>query len=229
MRHGYTNDTRGDGRSVVKRYRGPDAAARRARECLALTTLAGRLPVPALVAHDLIDADAAGADGLWTEFVPGVQGQELIEARGAAPVLWACGEVLRAIHRLDARVALPGVPAPAGAVLVHGDYGPNNVLLDPDTLAVTAVVDWEWAHPGRPIEDLAWCEWIVRMHHAEHADRPDVLDALFDAYGDRPAWAERHGAMVDRCRELLRLGERWDAEAARLWQERLAVTAAWTP
>jgi aminoglycoside phosphotransferase (APT) family kinase protein len=34
------------------------------------------------------------------------------------------------------------------------------------------VVDWEFAHLGDPVEDLAWCEWIVRMHHPEHVDAP---------------------------------------------------------
>ena len=72
------------------------------------------------------------------------------------------------------------------AVLVHGDYGPNNVLLDPVGHQVTAIVDWEWAHAGDPVEDLAWCEWIVRMHHPEHIA---AIDALFDAYGFRPAWS----------------------------------------
>ncbi|MFF7994553.1 hypothetical protein ACFZDG_32825 [Kitasatospora xanthocidica] len=39
MRHGYTNSTTGDGRVVVKRYRGPDAEARAARERRMLTGL----------------------------------------------------------------------------------------------------------------------------------------------------------------------------------------------
>jgi aminoglycoside phosphotransferase (APT) family kinase protein len=65
------------------------------------------------------------------------------------------------------------------AVLVHGDYGPQNCLLGPAAAhEVIAVVDWEWAHAGDPVEDLAWCEWIVRMHHptcasALNANTPD--------------------------------------------------------
>jgi aminoglycoside phosphotransferase (APT) family kinase protein len=35
------------------------------------------------------------------------------------------------------------VESGGGQTLVHGDYGPNNVLVDPQTLAVVAVVDWE--------------------------------------------------------------------------------------
>ena len=33
---------------------------------------------------------------------------------------------------------------------VHGDFGPQNLLIDPDSLAVTAIVDWELAGPGDP-------------------------------------------------------------------------------
>ncbi|GGH24371.1 hypothetical protein GCM10007036_30750 [Alsobacter metallidurans] len=47
------------------------------------------------------------------------------------------------------------VPEPAGRpVLVHGDAGPGNFLFDKGRL--TALLDWELAHPGDPMEDLAW-------------------------------------------------------------------------
>ncbi|MFD8379628.1 hypothetical protein ACFV2X_13985 [Streptomyces sp. NPDC059679] len=53
----------------------------------------------------------------------------------AVEVLEACGELLRRVHEVGAR--------DEGKVLVHGDYGPNNVLLDPVTFQVTAAVDWD--------------------------------------------------------------------------------------
>ena len=40
------------------------------------------------------------------------------------------------------------------ASLVHGDLNPKNVLVDPATLEVTAVLDWEYAHAGHPWTDL---------------------------------------------------------------------------
>ena len=46
LRHGYTNATVGDGATVVKRYAGPRAVLRAEREYAALTTFAGRVPVP---------------------------------------------------------------------------------------------------------------------------------------------------------------------------------------
>jgi aminoglycoside phosphotransferase (APT) family kinase protein len=64
---------------------------------------------------------------------------------------------------------------------VHGDFGPNNILLNPATLTVTAILDWEWAHPGEALEDLAWGEWIVRSYHGEHVS---ALEKFFTAYGN---------------------------------------------
>ncbi|WP_406857615.1 phosphotransferase family protein [Alsobacter sp. KACC 23698] len=47
------------------------------------------------------------------------------------------------------------VPEPEGRpVLVHGDAGPGNFLFENGHF--TALLDWELAHPGDPMEDLAW-------------------------------------------------------------------------
>ncbi|GAA5023046.1 phosphotransferase family protein [Actinopolymorpha pittospori] len=225
LRHGYTNDTRGDGSVVVKRYEGPDQVVRHRTEQAMLTHLSHHLPVPRLVRT----TDAA----LHMEHVAGVHGQELIDAGQATRVLRSCGEMLRRIQSVavptpfpEGSVLLEG-SVPADAVLVHGDYGPNNMLFDPDTFDVTAVLDWEWAHAGDIVEDLAWCEWIVRTHHS-----PDVaaLDELFAAYGHRPSWTERQDAMLAKCRAMLALVERGDQARAgvRRWQQRIAVTLSWT-
>ncbi|MBP2369000.1 phosphotransferase family protein [Pseudonocardia parietis] len=40
--------------------------------------------------------------------------------------------------------------------LVHGDYHLNNVLLDPVTPRVAAIVDWEMCTIGDPLLDLGW-------------------------------------------------------------------------
>ena len=45
-------------------------------------------------------------------------------------------------------------PPSERAVLVHGDLGPGNVLHDGQR--VTGLCDWELAHVGDPMEDLAW-------------------------------------------------------------------------
>jgi Ser/Thr protein kinase RdoA (MazF antagonist) len=38
--------------------------------------------------------------------------------------------------------------------LVHGDLNPKNLLVDPASLEVTGVLDWEFAHAGVPGTDL---------------------------------------------------------------------------
>jgi aminoglycoside phosphotransferase (APT) family kinase protein len=47
-------------------------------------------------------------------------------------------------------------PPPPGAPLsfVHGDYRLGNVLCD--EAGVVAILDWELAHAGDPVEDLGW-------------------------------------------------------------------------
>ncbi|GID93686.1 hypothetical protein Adi01nite_30980 [Amorphoplanes digitatis] len=217
--YGYSHDTRGDGVTVTKRYRGLFAHSRRSAERLVLTRLAGGdVPVPGLI------AEPAGA--LCMRHVPGTHGQELIRAGHAAAVLRSCGQTLRRIQAVDASAVFDGVP-PGAAVVVHGDYGPNNMLFDPVSFGAAAVLDWEWAHPGEPVEDLAWCEWIIRMHH------PDVvgeLGSLFIGYGDRPSWRRRRAAMLAKCETML-APPRPDGDTspgARRWRRNLEITGAWT-
>ncbi|MCW8383248.1 phosphotransferase family protein [Streptomyces justiciae] len=217
LRHGYTNRTATDGAVVVKSYEGPGAELRLRDEHLLLERLQGRLPVPPVRAVD--------ARTLTLGFVAGVPGQELLEDRPAA-VLTSCGEVLHRIHATPPDVLADG-DGTADGVLVHGDFGPQNLLLDPGTFAVTAVVDWEFAHLGDPVEDLAWCEWIVRMHHPRC--RPE-LPRFFRAYGGEvPPWPVRKSAMLARCEELRRFCDRWEPHGpgVRQWRERIEVTAGW--
>ena len=143
--------------------------------------------------------------------LPGVHGQDLIAAGHAEPVLRSCGETLRRIQAVDR----------GRDVLVHGDYGPNNLLFDPEMFAVTAILDWEWATRGDPVADLAWCEWIVRTHHQGEVR---ALGALFDGYGHRPTQAQRRDAAATRCRELRDIFP----SHRDVWQRRLEDTLAWT-
>jgi len=58
------------------------------------------------------------------------------------------------LDRLHERLAAK-LPAHQGAGIVHGDYRLDNAVIDPETGAVRAVLDWEMATLGDPLTDLA--------------------------------------------------------------------------
>lgn len=57
------------------------------------------------------------------------------------------------------------------AVLIHNDYKFDNVLLNPDTLEISGVLDWEMATLGDPLMDLgaSLAYWV------EAGDGPELL------------------------------------------------------
>jgi aminoglycoside phosphotransferase (APT) family kinase protein len=61
--------------------------------------------------------------------------------------------------------------------LVHSDLNPKNLIVDPGTLEVLAVLDWEFAHSGSPYTDLGN---TVRFERS-----PAWVNAVVSAYVDR--------------------------------------------
>jgi aminoglycoside phosphotransferase (APT) family kinase protein len=57
---------------------------------------------------------------------------------------------------------------------VHSDLNPKNVLVDPRSLEVTALLDWEFAHAGSPWSELGN---LLRFDRA-----PAFADAVLAAY-----------------------------------------------
>ena len=106
----------------------------------AAATLAG---MPMLRPGPFVDADLRVGE------FPGADLAEWVESR---------------LPRWDAaereRLATVAVPAQdlldevGRSCLVHSDLNPKNVLVDPATLELTAVVDWEFAHAGHPWTDV---------------------------------------------------------------------------
>jgi aminoglycoside phosphotransferase (APT) family kinase protein len=43
---------------------------------------------------------------------------------------------------------------PGRVCLVHSDFNPKNLLVDPETAELTGLIDWEFAHAGSPYSDL---------------------------------------------------------------------------
>jgi len=87
------------------------------------------------------------------------------------------------------------LPPPAkDLTLVHGDYRTGNFLYTPAG-EITTVLDWEMAHIGDPLEDLAWSLdplWSTDLHIAGRLlPRQDAIEIWQDAAGmtvDRDAF-----------------------------------------
>jgi aminoglycoside phosphotransferase (APT) family kinase protein len=72
-------------------------------------------------------------------------------------------------------------PPPGRRAVVHGDFRTGNLLVDPDGLR--AVLDWELAHSGDPIEDLGWfCVRSWRFGSALPAGGFGTREELVAAY-----------------------------------------------
>jgi aminoglycoside phosphotransferase (APT) family kinase protein len=63
-------------------------------------------------------------------------------------------ETARPVFDLAFRWLREHLPPAVKPVLVHGDYRHGNLIIGPQ--GVHAVLDWELAHVGDPVEDLAW-------------------------------------------------------------------------
>ena len=81
------------------------------------------------------------------------------------------------------------------ACLVHSDLNPKNVLVDPETLELTAVLDWEYAHAGHPWTDVGN---LVRFER-----HPAYVDAVLRA------WTDRHGGTVEALLDGARAADLW--------------------
>lgn len=105
------------------------------------------------------------------EFVPGEVGT--LSVQNPLPVWFRTPEACHAIGRwirdfqaaqasFDPDRRLPWRRAEAGAltpgqVIVHHDVSPYNTVRRDDGSIV--VIDWDFARPGDPLEDIAWAAW----------------------------------------------------------------------
>ncbi|MBA1149242.1 phosphotransferase family protein [Ectothiorhodospiraceae bacterium WFHF3C12] len=88
----------------------------------------------------------------------------------------------RPVLELALRWLQDNCPPPGTPALVHGDFRTANLLVDPDGLR--AVIDWEMAHLGDPMEDLGWI--CVNSWRFGHSHLPvggfGTREALFAGY-----------------------------------------------
>jgi len=107
--------------------------------------------------------------------------------------------------------------------LVHSDLNPKNILLDPESLTVRAVLDWEYAHAGSPYADLGN---LLRFDR-EEAYVDGVLRGYVGLRGGDPAQALELARSADLV-ALVELAARKDANpvAARAHDQLLAIARA---
>jgi aminoglycoside phosphotransferase (APT) family kinase protein len=76
-------------------------------------------------------------------------------------------------------------PAPRDDTVIHGDFRNGNLVVGPDGLR--AVLDWELAHLGDPLEDLGWlCVRAWRFGASPRVGGFGDVDALVAAYEEAP-------------------------------------------
>jgi aminoglycoside phosphotransferase (APT) family kinase protein len=105
--------------------------------------------------------------------------------------------------------------------LAHSDLNPKNLLVDPDTLQVTGLVDWEFAHAGLPGTDLGnllrfdrarpFAEVVLDTYREHVVDAPDAVPDLLDQAraadlfalvdlaarrGENPVTEQAHGLLL---------------------------------
>jgi aminoglycoside phosphotransferase (APT) family kinase protein len=161
----------------------------------AAATLGGRLGhlaadlagMPTLTAGPFVDGDLTIGDFGLADGLPG------FVAAHAESLGWE-RDLLEGLDRVagEAQALLDSV---GRTCLVHSDLNPKNLLVDHDTLTVTGVLDWEFAHSGHPFTDLGN---LLRFDR-----RPAYADALLTV------WCERRGGTRQDALELARAADLW--------------------
>lgn len=82
-------------------------------------------------------------------------------------------------------------PPPARLCLVHGDYRSGNFLYSADG-EIRAILDWEMAHLGDPLEDLCWS-----LDLRQNINKPELAGGLLPHREAVHVWCEASGLQID--------------------------------
>jgi Ser/Thr protein kinase RdoA (MazF antagonist) len=143
--------------------------------------------MPTLRPGAFVDAELTIADFGLADGLPGFVDDQ------AAALAWEPGllEGLRAVaDRAQRRLDTVG-----RTCLVHSDLNPKNLLVDPATLQVTGLIDWEFAHSGHPFTDLGN---VLRFDR-----HPSYVAAVLGA------WCQRRGGDPGEALDLARAADLW--------------------
>ena len=230
--HGSVNQVRRDGDRVI-RPAGPWTPAVHA--LLRHLEAAGFAGVPRPITHD--------ATTETVSYLPGEAAKRPWPAvLRADDGLIALGRWLAAYHHAvsdhvpaaDARWRAPDAVWQPGMIVRHGDLGPWNTIWEHERLV--GVIDWDFAEPGYPIEDVAQLAWYavpLRATGADGLDRVQRLRCLCAAYGiDAAEVVPAVAALQRHERErTLRWGgaslQPWAAFLARGDADAIAADGAW--
>jgi aminoglycoside phosphotransferase (APT) family kinase protein len=146
-------------------------------------SILGRIAAADPKALGLDDFDgAASADACWRHEV--ARWEKVMDEDEGEP---------QPIARAALRWLKRNPPNPAQKIaVVHGDYRSGNFLYDAATGDIRAILDWEMAHLGDPLEDLAWALDPLWAHH--DPGRPAGTLARADAIA---LWEETSGLKAD--------------------------------
>jgi len=84
------------------------------------------------------------------------------------------------------------LPASPPATIVHGDFKLDNVMWDPRTARVLAVLDWEMSTIGDPLADFGWM-----LTYWPDPDDASSRSGIVSSIAAQPGWLSRR-AMIER-------------------------------
>lgn len=143
--------------------------------------------MPTLRPGPFVDAGLAIGDFDVPDGLPG------FVASRSAELGWESGPLRRLT---DVAVRAQALLDTVGrSCLVHSDLNPKNLLVEPASGEVAALLDWEYAHSGHPCTDLGNALRFDR--------RPAYAAAVLDA------WCERRGTEPRETLDLARAADLW--------------------
>ena len=169
-----------------------------------------------------LDPDSFDLPRLWTD----------VAALSEAAERWLAEIEPHLTHR-DARAvreiigAVPELMSDRPAVVCHGDFGPQNVLVVGER--ISGLLDFEDARIGDPLLDVSWWAWLVRAH------TPEAFTRTWTAFLEAAGIDDTEAGFDDRVLTLailliLETAERFRHSAPERhasWGARISRTLAW--
>jgi aminoglycoside phosphotransferase (APT) family kinase protein len=191
-----------DGRRYVLRLSDSAELTTARLSALAAARVAG-LPVPRLVRR----ASTSLGEAVLLSWLPGVPlADVLVKSPESVRDLGnAMGVMQRRLHGVRAPMDVPAVVTdpdhpfvagqgilglPDGDALLHLDWHPLNILVNPGSREITGIVDWDNARRGHPLLDLARTSSILTVDPSL-ASLPAQLRDVLASF--REAWADGYG------------------------------------